>query len=83
MAKKQTRRSISVSAVAFERAQAVAEKAGISLSKFTEAALDAMIRTGPTHESVGIRVAVNDRVALSMTEVEVGDVQVVYDEDPR
>lgn len=60
MAKKQTRRSISVSAVAFDRAHGAAERAGVSLSRFTEVALGALIQTGPTPEMMAMRIMIDD-----------------------
>lgn len=46
MAKIQTRKSLSISARAYERAVAASELAQMSLSAYTEKALDAAIRSG-------------------------------------
>lgn len=46
MAIRQTRRSVSLSRQAYERAHAAAEMAKMPLSAYTEAALDAAIRSG-------------------------------------
>lgn len=43
MAKKQTRRSISINRALFEQAKAVAECSNVSLSQFTEASLRSYI----------------------------------------
>jgi len=51
MAKKQTRRSVSLNASTFERSKQAAARAGIPLSRFTERALEAFLAA--IHDTVG------------------------------
>lgn len=56
MAKKQSRRSVSLNKAEFETAQRIAESCGVSLSHFTEVALRALIQAGPTPSMFAERV---------------------------
>jgi post-segregation antitoxin (ccd killing protein) len=52
MAKKQTRRSVSLSRTTYEKLKAYCESAGISMSQFTEVAIDERIAQ-PKEAAVG------------------------------
>ena len=60
MAKVQSRRSVSLNREVHERALAAAQRCEMSLSKFTEIALGALIQCGPTEQTLAPRVVADD-----------------------